>query len=57
MWPVQVADFHRDSAQLREQLVPQHDPRMQAEDFLVREFGEVSCRDYRESILATLPHK
>ncbi len=32
-------------------------PRMDAEKLAARHFGEVSCRDFRESVLHVLPHR
>jgi hypothetical protein len=35
---------------------PQHNYRLNAVSLAERRFGEVSCRDYRESLLRVLPH-
>lgn len=50
-WHHEASDFHRDSKDLKEELVPQHNYKMNAESMQGKAFGEVSCRDYRESIL------
>ena len=54
---VQGADFHRDTEHLSEELMPALDFRMDAAALEARHFGEVSCRDFRESVLAVLPHR
>ena len=36
--------------------MPQHNYRLDAAALAERRFGEVSCRDYRESVLRVLPH-
>jgi hypothetical protein len=36
--------------------IPQHNYRLEAVSLAERRFGEVSCREYRESILRVLPH-
>ena len=53
----QGADFHRDTERLSQQLLPALDFRMDAAALEARHFGEVACRDFRESVLAVLPHR
>lgn len=51
-------DFHRDLAALSEQLLPQHNYKLDANAMTARHFGELECREYRASILhAALPHR
>mmetsp|Transcript_9037 Transcript_9037/g.25956 ORF Transcript_9037/g.25956 Transcript_9037/m.25956 type:complete len:704 (-) Transcript_9037:142-2253(-) len=56
-WSHQSKDFHRDAAELSEALIPQHNYRLDAESLNVRHYGEVSCRDFRESVLGAMPHR
>lgn len=56
-WRHEGSDFHTDTAQLQEQTVPQHNHRLQAEHLAARHYGEASCRDFRESVLASMPHR
>ncbi|EIE27009.1 hypothetical protein COCSUDRAFT_83568 [Coccomyxa subellipsoidea C-169] len=51
------ANFHRDTEKLSQQLLPALDFRMDAAALEARHFGEVACRDFRESVLAVLPHR
>lgn len=39
-----------------QQTVPQHNFRLDAASLEGKRFGEVSCREYREAIIRTLPH-
>lgn len=54
---VQGTDFHRDTERMAEELMPALDFRMDAAALEARHFGEVACRDFRESVLAVLPHR
>ncbi|BDA41145.1 hypothetical protein COCOBI_01-8000 [Coccomyxa sp. Obi] len=56
-WKHEGADFHRDTERLAEELMPALDFRMDAAALEARHFGEVACRDFRESVLAVLPHR
>lgn len=51
------ADFHLDTDSLADQLVPQHQYKLDAAALAGRHFGEASCREYRESVLEVLPHR
>ena len=53
----QGTDFHRDTAQLAEQVVPQHNYRLDASALEGHHYGEVSCRDFRQSVLQSMPHR
>eukprot|EP01023_Acetabularia_acetabulum_P000905 TRINITY_DN10343_c0_g1_i1.p1 TRINITY_DN10343_c0_g1~~TRINITY_DN10343_c0_g1_i1.p1 ORF type:complete len:424 (-),score=63.98 TRINITY_DN10343_c0_g1_i1:296-1567(-) len=55
-WRHEGRDFHRDLEDLQEELVPQHNFRIDAQSVESRHYGEASCRDYRESVLRALPH-
>ncbi len=37
-------------------LTPQHNYRLNAEEMAGRHFGELSCREFRDSVLKSLPH-
>lgn len=51
------SDFHLDTESLADQLVPQHQYKLDAAALAGRHFGEASCREYRESVLEVLPHR
>lgn len=53
----QGQDFHRDAAQLAEQVIPQHNYRLDAAALAGRHYGQVSCRDFRTSVLRSMPHR
>ena len=53
----QGTDFHRDTAELAEAVIPQHNYRLDAASLEGRHYGQASCRDFRESVLAVLPHR
>lgn len=55
-WKHEGEDFHKDLAGLKEELLPQRYYKLDAESLSASHFGEVSCQDYRESILNSLPH-
>ncbi|KAL4452779.1 hypothetical protein ABPG75_008441 [Micractinium tetrahymenae] len=55
-WMHEAKDFHRDLGDLQDQLVQQHAFHKSAEETEARHYGEASCRDYRASVLAALPH-
>ena len=54
---VQSTDFHRDAEGLRDEMVPQHNFKITANSLEGRHYGEVACRDFRESVLAVMPHR
>ena len=54
---MQGVDFHRDAADLAEQIIPQHNYRLTAKSLEGTHYGEVACKEYRESILGVMPHK
>ncbi len=53
----QGQDFHRDAAALAEQVIPQHNYRLDAASLAGRHYGQASCRDFRGSVLRSLPHR
>ena len=56
-WRHEGMDFHRDAAELQNLTTPQHNYRLQAEHLSARHYGEASCRDFKESVLAAMPHR
>lgn len=54
---VQGMDFHRDAEALKSEVVPQHNFKLTASHLEARHYGEVACRDFRESVLAVMPHR
>lgn len=54
---MQGADFHRDTERLAEALLPAINFRLDAASLEGRHYGEAACRDFRESVLAVLPHR
>ena len=54
---VQGMDFHRDAEALKNEVVPQHNFKLTANHLEARHYGEVACRDFRESVLAVMPHR
>ena len=60
VWPIpdlQGGTFHRDALSLREQVVPQHNYRLNAAALEGRHYGEESCRNHRQAVLAAMPHR
>lgn len=55
-WMHEAKDFHKDLGDMQDQLVQQHGFHMAAEGTEARHYGEASCREYRSSLLAALPH-
>jgi hypothetical protein len=53
----QSGDFHRGAGALAAELQPQFSFRLDAAALQARHYGEVACRDFRESVLAVLPHR
>ena len=56
-WKHEGLDFHKDAAHLQDNTIPQHNHRLEAEHLAARQYGEASCRDFRESVLAAMPHR
>ena len=54
---MQGMDFHRDAEALKNEIVPQHNFKITASHLEARHYGEVACRDFRESVLAVMPHR
>lgn len=52
----QGTDFHKDMDAAANRLTPQHNYRLTAEEMAGRHFGELSCREFRDSVLKSLPH-
>lgn len=52
----QGTDFHKDMDAAANRLTPQHNYRLTAEEMAGRHFGELSCREFRDSVLRSLPH-
>eukprot|EP00958_Prasinococcus_capsulatus_P009172 scaffold897_cov402-Prasinococcus_capsulatus_cf.AAC.57 len=57
MWRHTAKDFHKSDVDLRDQLIPQHNYRLDAASLEGQRVGEVSCRDYAESMMHALPHQ
>eukprot|EP00899_Mesostigma_viride_P010191 jgi/Mesvir1/19173/Mv01192-RA.2 len=56
-WKHDSHDFHRDASALSQELLPQHNYKLDAVAMNSRHYGEVECRQYRESVLASMPHR
>eukprot|EP00238_Polyblepharides_amylifera_P006621 CAMPEP_0196591354 /NCGR_PEP_ID=MMETSP1081-20130531/69302_1 /TAXON_ID=36882 /ORGANISM="Pyramimonas amylifera, Strain CCMP720" /LENGTH=702 /DNA_ID=CAMNT_0041914685 /DNA_START=132 /DNA_END=2240 /DNA_ORIENTATION=+ len=56
-WKHESADFHRDASILADALTPQHHYKLDASSLTQRHFGEVECREYRKSVLSSMPHR
>lgn len=50
-------DFHRNTGELVDQVIPQHNFRLDANSLEGKHYSEVACREFRESVVATLPHR
>jgi hypothetical protein len=56
-WSHTAGSFHGGELEAAaEELTPQHSFRLDAEKLAGRHYGELSCRDFRESVLHSLPH-
>jgi len=56
-WSHRAGAFHDGELEAAsEELVPQHSFKLDAEKLAGRHYGELSCREFRESILHALPH-
>ena len=56
-WKHQANDFHKNEVEMSELLTPQHNYRLSAKEMERKEFGEISCRNFRSSVIDALPHK
>lgn len=56
-WKHESQDFHRDGSALGSKLLPQHNYKLDANALSSRHFGEVECKEYRESVLGAMPHR
>jgi hypothetical protein len=56
-WKHQANDFQKNAVQMSELLTPQHNYRLSAKEMERKEFGEISCRNFRSSVIDALPHK
>ena len=56
-WKHEAKDFQKDMLDASLNLQPQHNYKLTAEAVERKEFSELSCRDFRESVIRTLPHK
>jgi hypothetical protein len=56
-WKHDSKDFRRDSSSLSEQLLPQHNYKLDASALSARHFGEAECREFREAVLDVMPHR
>ena len=54
---VQGSDFHRDMSELHDEHVGLRNYRLDAASLASRQFGEVSCREFRESVMHVMPHR
>lgn len=57
MSDVQGSDFHRDMGELHDEHVGLRNYRLDAASLASRQFGEVSCREFRESVMHVMPHR
>lgn len=56
-WNHRADDFHGEELEAAsEELQPQMNFKMDAEKLAARHYGELSCREFRESVLHALPH-
>ncbi len=53
----QGQDFHRDIGATADQLIPQHNYRLEAKVAEGRHYGEVACKEFWESVLRVMPHR
>eukprot|EP00898_Chlorokybus_atmophyticus_P005991 jgi/Chlat1/6393/Chrsp44S05841 len=56
-WRHESTDFVRDHSAMSEELLPQHNYKLDATALNGKHFGEVECREYRDAVLAVMPHK
>ena len=54
---LQGQDFHRDVGGLADQLIPQHNYRLDAKVAEGRHYGEEACKEFWESVLRVMPHR
>ncbi|KAG6549554.1 hypothetical protein Mapa_008935 [Marchantia paleacea] len=55
-WSHKSEDFHRVPTGVNE-VVPQHNYKLDASALNARHLGEVECRKFRESVLSVMPHR
>ncbi|KAI8476096.1 MAG: hypothetical protein J3K34DRAFT_285487 [Monoraphidium minutum] len=57
-WEHRAGSFHggEELEAASEELAPQHSFKLDAEKLAGRHYGELSCREFRESVLHALPH-
>lgn len=55
-WQHDAGDWHRDMGALADETMDQHSYHMKAERENAMHYGEASCKDYREAVLAAFPH-
>jgi len=55
-WKHESADFHSPGDALADGLMPQHSYKLDAASLEGRHVGEAMCREYREAVIASLPH-
>jgi hypothetical protein len=56
-WKHEAEDFVRNLDDLKEEMRAQHAFRTAAQRENSLHYGEASCREYREAVLAALPHR
>ena len=56
-WKHEANDFQKNIVEMSELLTPQHNYRLSAKEMERKEFGEISCRHFRSSVIDALPHK
>lgn len=56
-WEHRGADFHRSIEEGDGNTVPLHNYRLDAHLLQGRHYGEASCREYKDSVLKSLPHR
>lgn len=54
---LQGQDFHREIGELAEDVIPQHNYRLDAKSAEGRHYGEVACREFWGSVLRVMPHR
>lgn len=56
-WQHKGGDFHQNIESGEKGTIPLHNYRLDAHLLQGRHYGEVSCREYKESLVRSLPHK
>ncbi|KAK9849529.1 hypothetical protein WJX84_006867 [Apatococcus fuscideae] len=57
IWKQEGSDFHRDMTELHDEHVGLRNYRLDAASLASRQYGEVSCREFRESVMHVMPHR